>query len=295
MLGKIGAVLAGLCIGLWYFKDNKLDTIKGKRVLVTGASTGIGEQLAYQYARLGCHVVVTSRRLEALTKVIKRCQELSPENYTHYAVVGDMNNMDYAKIVIQEAVSFLGGLDILVLNHITPQPISSYKGSLENITLFDKVTDVNFRSYVHLTSYAMPQLIENAGSIVVVNSLLGKIPHPFLSMYSASKHALHGFFGSLRSQFISLNQDVSITMCTLGYIGTDNAIKELQNSGSGLMLKVVNPASPEDTARAIVTANARRDEELYYPSCSVRLMVLLRNAFPQTVDAFMRLLSLTKE
>lgn len=61
------------------------------------------------------------------------------------------------------------------------------------------------------------------------------------------------------------------------------------------MLKVVQAASPEDTARAIVTANARRDDELYYPSCSVRLMVLLRSAFPQTIDAFMRLLSLTKE
>ncbi|CAG5114797.1 unnamed protein product [Candidula unifasciata] len=110
-------------------------------------------------------------------------------------------------------------------------------------------------------------------------------------MYSASKHALHGFFGSLRSQFIALKQNVVITMCTLGYIGTESAIKELQNSGSDMMLRIVNPASPEDTARAIVAASARRDQELYYPSVTVRATVLLRSLFPQTIDAFMRFIS----
>ncbi|KAK0067692.1 hydroxysteroid 11-beta-dehydrogenase 1-like protein B, partial [Biomphalaria pfeifferi] len=221
MWGKVLAVLAlglALFFALSYRDEDRLDTIKGKRVLVTGASTGIGEQLAYQYARLGAKLAITARRKDVLTKVRDRCQEISPNNQSHFIIQADMGNLNDTKSVIETATSLLGGLDILVLNHIASQSIVPFLGTAENLTKFDNVIDVNFRSYVYLTSYAMQQILANKGSIVVINSLLGRVPHPFISTYSAAKHALHGFYESLRMEFRALKQDISITMCTLGYI-----------------------------------------------------------------------------
>lgn len=77
-------------------------------------------------------------------------------------------------------------------------------------------------------------------------------------------------------------------ICSI-FQGTENAIQELQRSGSD-MVKTATPASPESTARAIVIASARRDDEVYYPSGFIRAMVLFRSIFPQSVDSLMRLL-----
>ncbi|XP_059158583.1 hydroxysteroid 11-beta-dehydrogenase 1-like protein isoform X2 [Physella acuta] len=283
-VGAVAALLVGLMLARSFFDDSQLETLKGKRVLVTGASTGIGEQLAYQYARLGAKVAVTARRKDVLLKVTERCKQLSPNNLTHHAIPADMGQLNSTAAVIQEAIASLGGLDILVLNHITSQPIVQFLGTNENISSFDKTIDINFRSYVHLTSHALPQLIANKGSLVVVNSMLGKVPHPYLASYSASKHALHGFFESLRSQFIFLEQDVSVTLCTLGLIGTENALNQLQNNKQDKTLQAVSAASPQDTALAIVEAGARRQKNVFYPFWTTWTFSFMRSLFPETMD-----------
>ncbi|XP_055872857.1 hydroxysteroid 11-beta-dehydrogenase 1-like protein isoform X2 [Biomphalaria glabrata] len=286
MWGKVLAVLAlglALFFALSYRDEDRLDTLKGKRVLVTGASTGIGEQLAYQYARLGAKLAITARRKDVLIKVRDRCQEISPNNQSHFIIQADMGNLNDTKSVIETATSLLGGLDILVLNHIASQSIVPFLGTAENLTKFDNVIDVNFRSYVYLTSYAMPQILANKGSIVVINSLLGRVPHPFISTYSAAKHALHGFYESLRMEFRALKQDISITMCTLGYIATENAIKQIQTS-EFVNFDQIAPVSPVDTALAIVQAGANRKNDLYYPFWSTWVVSLLRNLFPGMAD-----------
>ncbi|KAI8785806.1 hydroxysteroid 11-beta-dehydrogenase 1 protein B, partial [Biomphalaria glabrata] len=148
MWGKVLAVLAlglALFFALSYRDEDRLDTLKGKRVLVTGASTGIGEQLAYQYARLGAKLAITARRKDVLIKVRDRCQEISPNNQSHFIIQADMGNLNDTKSVIETATSLLGGLDILVLNHIASQSIVPFLGTAENLTKFDNVIDVNFR------------------------------------------------------------------------------------------------------------------------------------------------------
>ncbi|KAH9508509.1 hypothetical protein Btru_055385 [Bulinus truncatus] len=196
-----------------------------------------------------------------------------------------MSNLSETKSVIERATSAMGGLDLLVLNHITSQSIAPFLGTPENITAFDKVIDVNLRSYVYLTSYALPQLVVNRGGLVVISSLLGRVPHPYIGSYSASKHALHGFFESLRMQFLALKQDVSVTMCTLGFIGTQNAIQQMQKSDH-VEMPPITPASPSDTALAIVQASARRQDQLYYPFWSIASVNLLRNLYPPFMDKF---------
>lgn len=230
MLEQVAAMIVGMLAVLWYLDDTEtsLASLKDKRVLVTGASAGIGEQLAYQFAAHGSHVTVTARTRSALERVAQQCSALSPSNQTHHVVVGDMKDLDKTKDVIEEAVNQMGGLDILVLNHILPHPILPFKGDKQDLDLLATLLNVNFGSYVHLTSHALPHLSRSKGRIVVVNSLMGKIGSPFLASYSATKHALDGFFSSLRSQFLQTEQDIGVTACYLGYIGTDSAIKGIQ-------------------------------------------------------------------
>ncbi|KAK3735239.1 hypothetical protein RRG08_052521 [Elysia crispata] len=147
------------------------------------------------------------------------------------------------------------------------------------------------KSYVHLTSHALPYLLNSKGRIVVINSALGKVSHPFLSSYAATKHALDGFFSSLRSQFYGSGQEVGVTSCFLGSIGTVSALKGLDAAGQSRVQRWVKPASPAETARAIALAAATGVEELYYPWLYVRPMVLLHAVWPSLADSIMRFMS----
>ncbi|GFR81690.1 corticosteroid 11-beta-dehydrogenase isozyme 1 [Elysia marginata] len=186
----------------------------------------------------------------------------------------------------------MGGLDILVLNHMLPHPIQPFKGDQQDLDLLSNLMDVNFRSYVHLASHALPFLSRSKGRIVVVNSLIGKVNHPFLASYAATKHALDGFFSSLRSQFQYTGQDIGVTSCFLGYIGTESAINGIRASGQSRLENWVKPARPEDAASAIVLAAATGQDEIYFPWLDVRPTLVMYSVWPGLIDWVMRFISL---
>ncbi|RUS91041.1 hypothetical protein EGW08_001169, partial [Elysia chlorotica] len=293
MLSQAAAILAGVLAVHWYFDDSvsSLDTLKGKRVLVTGASTGIGEQIAYQFAKYGSQVTVTARSKAALHEVARKCTVLSPSNETHHVVVADMKSMNKTNTVIRKAIEKMSGLDVIVLNHILPHPIGEFSGSEQDLELLQELLNVNFRSYVHLASHALPYLSESKGRIVVINSAVGKVSHPLLSSYAATKHALDGFFSSLRSQFKYSDKEVGITSCFLGYVGTESAVRGMEQAGQSRLQRWIKPAPPADTAHAIVLATALGREELYYPWWDVRPMVLLHSVWPGLADSIMRFMA----
>ncbi|XP_078330258.1 hydroxysteroid 11-beta-dehydrogenase 1-like protein [Crassostrea virginica] len=290
MWKKILALFIGVVVGYWLIDDFNPDVLRGKRVVVTGSSTGIGEQIAYHYARLGASVLVTARREAALKQVVQRCKELGPKDGRYFYKTADMANMSATKLVIQEAVRRLGGVDILVLNHILPIPLGMFDGSPQNLSLTDAVLDVNFKAYVHLTSHALPHLVAANGSLVVVSSLAGKIGQPFTTTYSATKFALDGFFGSLRQEFRLKGCDVSITMCVIGLVGTESALRGLRDFGQHYLLEMLPAETPSDTALAIVRGGALRRREIYHPYLSIRLMTLLRDWAPEMVESMNRYL-----
>lgn len=278
------AAVLGVVIGYWLIDDFNPDVLKGKSVLITGASAGIGEQMAYHYAKMGANVLVTARREKKLQEVVAKCRELGrPDGIYHY-ISADMSNLTSTEIVIKEAETKLGGIDYLVLNHIIIIPLGMWKGSTDNLTKMDKIVDVNYKSYVHLTSHALPLLEKSQGSIVVVSSLAGKVAQPFSGVYSSTKFALDGFFGSLRQEFALRNCDVSVTLCVIGLVGTESALNELRNFGQYFLLNTIKAAEPPDAAYAIIRGGTLRAREIYFPYMETRILTMLRDWLPMTVD-----------
>uniref|UniRef100_A0A7M4DUK6 11-beta-hydroxysteroid dehydrogenase 1 n=1 Tax=Crocodylus porosus TaxID=8502 RepID=A0A7M4DUK6_CROPO len=188
----------------YYFLENfylEHKMLKGKRVIVTGASSGIGEQMAYHLAQMGSHLLITARTEAKLQKV-------NGKPSTHIC----MPDTAFAEHVVKVAEELLGGLDMLILNHIGSSYFHYFDGDVRHVR---KLLETNFLSYVAMTVSALPMLKESGGSIVVVSSMAGKVGCPFAVPYSATKFALDGFFSSLRQEFALQNTNVSITLCIL--------------------------------------------------------------------------------
>ncbi|KAK7126849.1 hypothetical protein R3I94_018135 [Phoxinus phoxinus] len=256
----------------WSATSFNEESLKGARVLVTGASTGIGEQLAYQYARLGAQLVITARRGNVLEEVVRKCKEMGAQKA--FFIPADMASPPDAERVVQYAIEQLGGLDFLVLNHIGPSPYSMWNGDVEHTRW---LLQVNFLSYLQMAQKALPTLEKSKGSIVVVSSLLGKMCSPFTLPYAATKFALNGFFGGLQHELAMQKSNVSITICILGLIDTDSAMEKIK----GYINMTAYPA--HESARHIVEAGASRQPEAFYPWYTF-YACLFRDWFPYFRD-----------
>ncbi|NXA78989.1 DHI1L protein, partial [Thryothorus ludovicianus] len=277
-IGKVlcaTGVVAGLIAFFWK-DDFNPESLSGARVLVTGASAGIGEQIAYHYARFGAEIVLTARREAVLQKVMDKCLTLGAKKI--FYIPADMSSPSEPEKVIQFAVQKLGGLDFLVLNHIGTNRFQEWTGDVEHTRW---LMQVNFLSYVALATAALPTLERNGGALVVVSSLTGKIPTPFTTSYSATKFALDGFFSSLRHELIMQKRNVSVTLCILGLIDTDSALENTRG-------KVHLSASPApEAALAIVRGGASRLPELFYPRW-LRPLCCLWALFPSSGNQVLR-------
>ncbi|OQV25034.1 putative Hydroxysteroid 11-beta-dehydrogenase 1-like protein [Hypsibius exemplaris] len=269
-----------------FIQEAPLETaeLRGKVVLVTGASTGIGEQIAYQYASHGAKIFLLARRKDVLEKVAKKCLELGAEKAI--PVPSDMGRAEDYQKVVQEVArhSPAGRLDHLVLNHKAVNKLGFWKGTAGNISHLEEVFRVNFFGYVALVSALMPLLEEARGSVGIVSSVAGRTNTLYLLPYSSSKHALDGFFGGWRIELEAANSPVTITYCTLGLIDTENAVTELKSIGFKSGLEKLAASSANDTALAIVTAVTRRRRELYFPYASSRFPLLFRWWVPELFD-----------
>ncbi|NXC42630.1 DHI1 dehydrogenase, partial [Penelope pileata] len=272
--------LLGLGLAAYFYSgpgNFSEEMLRGKRVIVTGASSGIGEQMAYHLARMGAHVLLTARTEARLQKVVERCLELGAASARY--VSGSMEDTAFAEEVVKEAENTWGGLDMLILNHIGHSFYNYFNGDVEHVR---KLMETNFLSYVAMTTSALPMLKESEGSIVVVSSVAGKAGSPFIAPYSATKFALEGFFSSLRHELIIENVNVSITLCILGYINTDSAVQAVSHA-----IKAV-PAPKEECALEIIRSGALRQRELHYPASTVTGMLLLRDLAPSLLDSLIR-------
>ncbi|XP_078600985.1 hydroxysteroid 11-beta-dehydrogenase 1-like protein isoform X1 [Branchiostoma floridae x Branchiostoma japonicum] len=271
--GSLGVLLGAVGLGVyWSYDGYDPESIRGATVLITGCSTGIGEEMAYQYARLGAKILITARRENRLKEVVAKAKSLGAQE-AHY-VAGDMGKAEDCERTIQTAKEKFGRLDYLVLNHVGSSlgPISKLAENLKfwednpDMDFFVDFINVNMISYVRLASLALPLLKESSGHIVVMSAFGGRIPTMYFSYGNTAKFALDGFFSCLRAELMKANRNVSVTIAMLGLVHTPNVDSLMKKTGDEDMLAMAAPV--DQTALAVIRGGATRAREVYYPSYS---------------------------
>lgn len=166
----------------------------GSAVLVQGASSGLGRELAKTYAGRGCPMVVTGRNETELKSLIEQIQSDYSNFNVHY-ICGDAANEADCKRIVDFMIKQHGRIDICVLAAgVTAHGLFK---DMKDPTIMKQILDVNFFGYVNMTKYVLPHLRQSRGQFVVVNSISGLVAFPLRSAYCASKFAVKGFFDSL--------------------------------------------------------------------------------------------------
>jgi corticosteroid 11-beta-dehydrogenase isozyme 1 len=257
--------------------------VKGQRILICGASGGIGEQMAYKYAELGAHIGLVARREKQLEIVAK--EALARGAASVVIAPGDMSSeksiLSVMKKVLEDS-KWNGEMDVVILNHayqewgwLVPDAKDIYSaqigapakggGGSDGFKFIDTQISVNFVSFVKLAIASLPSL-SRAGNtsgtdshIIAVSSGAGKVAVPKQSVYGGTKHALHGFFDSFRLELEAKKLPVKVTVVVLGQVSTDK-----YNEGAGAEMSMPT-MKPEDAAASIISGGMSGIEELYVP------------------------------
>ncbi|KRM96596.1 Short chain dehydrogenase [Liquorilactobacillus aquaticus DSM 21051] len=238
------------------YKD--LKDLRNRIALVTGASSGLGEQIAYQLAKRGAIVVVCARRVDRLEVVSQRCQELSGR--LSMALKLDIAQPNQIEQVVKRVESELGPIDVLVND--------AGFGLMENALDFDmdvaeKMFRVNVLGLMYMTKYtALKMAGRKRGAIVNVASVAGKIATPKSAVYSATKAAVLGYSNALRLELRALG--ISVLTVNPGPIKTD-FFNIADKSGHYLENVGLFVLDPEETAEKVVKTIGTSRRELNLP------------------------------
>jgi len=193
-------------------------------IIITGASSGIGRELAIQLARQGAWLVLAARNNELLAEVADQCQR---ENCQVTVVQTDVGVRSQCENLVKKAVERYGRIDTLINN--AGFGMYSRFDELQDIAVIEQLVQVNFMGSVYTTFYALPYLKQSRGRLVGMSSQAGKYPSPMVSGYCASKHAMAGFFDTLRIEL--RDSGVSVTMMYFGFVRTSMGTRALGADG----------------------------------------------------------------
>jgi short-subunit dehydrogenase len=253
----------------------------GKVVWITGASSGIGRSLALAFAAAGARLILSARRLEALAEVRGACGTAEVR-----LVPFDLADLDGLPARAAEALACFGAVDIMVHN--------AGLAARDRVTntardVHERILRTNYLGPALLTQALLPSMLERGGGhFVVISSLSGKYGGPLLAAYAASKHALHGFFESLRAE--EHDRGIVVTFIVPGFIRTDITAHALTGSGGsfGRVLPIYRHAmDPDECARRILRAVARRRQEVLVGGAEI-WTVYLKRWFPRALAVVVR-------
>jgi short-subunit dehydrogenase len=254
-------------------------------VIVTGASAGIGEELALQLAAAGAYLSLAARDAGRLEAVADACRSRGARVLV---VPTDVGDPEQCRLLVERTLEEYGRVDTLVNN--AGIGMWARFDEMTDITVFETIMRVNYLGSVYPTWHALPRLKASRGRIVVVNSLTGRTGVPTRSGYAASKHAVAGFFDSLRIEL--MDSGVTITQVFPGFVATE--IRERAFGPGGKPLGAGNSPvrerevmTAQECARQILRAAAGRRRELIM-TLRGKIGAKLKLVAPRLVDRIAR-------
>jgi len=253
-------------------------------VWITGASSGIGEALAHEFAKEGARIVLSARRIEELDRVKK---DLGLAESSVMTLPIDMLRPEEFAAKTQEVLVRFGQIDVLVPN----AGISQRERFLDIAPMdFKKLMDTNFTNLILLTREVLPlMLARKSGALLVTSSVSGKLGTPYRSFYCASKHALQGFFDSLRAEV--WRDGVQVTVACPGYIKTNISLNAIGKDGKpfGKMDKNQAKGIPAEVcARKMVSALKSGKHEVMIAGFTETLGTILKRFAPSILWQLMK-------
>lgn len=255
-----------------------IEDVAGKVIIITGASSGIGEQLAYEYARRGARLTLVDLREDRLPTVAEESRRLGSPDV--FIIRGDVTVVEDCKQFVEETINHFGQLDHLVNN----AGIADLKAFKDYSCISDavRIMNTNFWGAVYATHFAIPHLKRSKGKIVAIASASGWFPSPKINIYAASKAAMINFYETLR---VELGPEIGVTIIGPGFVKTAMATPELlAKEGWGFMPLM----SAARCARGIVNGVCRRERFVTEPSW-VGVFFWSKTLCPEFTDWFCRL------
>lgn len=251
-------------------------------MVITGASDGIGAELARQFANQGAWLALGARRPHELDVVAQDCIAVGGRAIV---VPTDVTDPAQCEHLVARAVEAYGRVDVLV-NNAGLGAHFAFEDT-KDLAVFDHIMRVNYLGAVYCTHFALGELRKTRGRLVTISSLAAKTGVPTRAGYAASKHAVHGFFDSLRIEL--MNTGVSVTLIAPGFVKSSFRKHALDADGSELEGDPprANAMSVEECARISIRAIARRQREVVMRS-NWKLAAMLRIVAPGVIDNIAR-------
>ena len=261
---------------------------QNKVIWITGASSGIGKALALELSNLDALLIISARNKAALETVKKSCK--NPSNVSVLPL--DLEEHSSFIKITATAIQIFGRIDILVNNGGISQRSLAKE---THISVDKKIMEVNYTGTVALTKTILPHFIKNnKGQFVVTTSMVGLIGTPLRSSYAASKHALHGFFDSLRAEVYDNN--IVVTLICPGFVSTHISMNALTGDGTSqqkMDTATANGILPKRFAKLMAKAIYNKKEEVYIAGFKEKLGVYVKRWFPRVFSVMIRKLSVT--
>lgn len=253
--------------------------MREKSVIITGASSGIGEALAFEFARAGADLALGARNINRLQEIKSQIEK--QHGVKVLIVKTDVTIETECKNLVDTALSQFGKIDVLI-NNAGISMRALFKDL--DLKILKQSMDVNFWGTVYTSKHAVNHLLKSGGSLVAVTSITGFAGLPARTGYAASKYAVHGFMESLRIE--NMETKLHVMVAAPGYTRSNIRMNALTADGTPqgeTPLKEEKIMEPEDVARQIYKSVKKRKPVLVM-TLQGRLMVLLRKLFPRLLD-----------